>query len=130
MADHLKFVALAQRLIKENGREVTLVQFDGVDEDSDEPWLGPDDPRSATAIRLDVDAVFIPPSGVSSLGLETRTQDLFKDSDQVLIFSAGAQVEVGGFNVVDDGVTPWKIDVLDVLRPGVTTILAYAGVSR
>ena len=130
MADHLKFVALAQRLIKENGREVTLVQFEGPPTTSTTPWQGAVDPRGDVASNLTVYAVFVPPSGVSNLGLEIETQDLFKNSELVLIFSAGAQVDVSGFSEVVDGSDRWKINVLRVLRPGTVSILAYAGVRR
>ena len=108
---------------------MTLVEF--VDAGNNpEPWKGPDDPRPDVASRLTLDAVFVPPSGVANLGLETETEDLFKNADQVMIFSAGAQVDVEGFDEVTDTGTRWKIDVLRVLKPGDVNILAYAGVSR
>ena len=83
-----------------------------------EPWKGPNDPRPNVARRLTVKRCFCPPSGVANLGLETKTQKIcLKNSDQVLIFSAGAQVDVEGFDEVEDG-TRWKIDILRVLKPG------------
>ena len=130
MAVHEKFVVLAQRLIKKHGREITLVQFEGAPTDSVTPWHGAVDPRGDVASNLTVYAVFVPPSGVANLGLEIETHDLFKNSERVLIFSAGDQVDVSGYSEVEDGSSRWKINILRVLRPGTVSILAYAGVSR
>lgn len=128
-ANHAKFVTTAQRLITKHGRSVTLIEFAGSD-NTEEPWKGPDDPRPDVARRLTVSAVFIPPSGVSDLGHTEISQDLFKDSEQVMMFSAGAQIEVGGFDEVEDGETRWKIDTIQTLRPGTVSIISYAGLSR
>lgn len=130
MAVHEKFVVLAQRLIKKHGREITLVQFEGPSTTSTTPWQGAVDPRGDVSSNLTVYAVFVPPSGVASLGLEIETQDLFKNSERVLIFSAGDQVDVSGYSEVEDGSSRWKINILRVLRPGTVSVLAYAGVSR
>ena len=131
MADHARFVALAQRLIKENGREITLVRLSGERQDADKPWRGTADVSGGGSSRITIYGVFIPPSGVSELGLSIRTIDLLKDSDQVLLCSPGAQEDISEYHQVDDPENDiWSIDHIDILRPGTVTILAILGISQ
>ena len=108
-----------------------MVRFDDTLIDADQPWLGPSDLRGGGAETLVVDAVFVPPSGVTDLGLSVETDDLLKNSDEVMIISAGADVNLSGFTeVVDVDSLRWKINVVRILQPGSVVILAYFGISR
>ena len=131
MVDLTPLIAVAQRLITENGRSVTLVQFDTVPTSASQPWKGNADPRATPAAELPIDAAFVNPSGASSLGLSLTTSDLLKRSEQILIISPGAQVDVTPFHeVLDIDGTSWKIQAMEVLRPGTETALAFIGVKR
>lgn len=130
MVDYTRLLATAQRLITANGRSVTLVQFDTTLSDSDRPWLGPADARSAPEATLAVDAVFVDPGSAAKLGLDFVVDDLLKRAEQVMILSAGADEDLSPYQEVIDGSTRWKITQTQVLRPADTTVLAFIGVRR
>jgi len=123
-------IATAQRLITENGRSVTFVQFDSTPTDGAKPWLGPTDPRTTPDSTLTVDAVFVSPAGAASLGLKAETSDLLKRSEQIMVVSPGAAVDLRIFNEVTDDSTQWKIVGVQTLKPGSSVMLSYVGVRR
>ena len=130
MVDYAHFINLAQRLISENGREVTLLSFDSALSDTDQPWLGSGDPRNNPDSVLVTEAVFVPPSGASNLGFAVEVSDLLKTFDQIMIVSIGAQRDPTQYNEVVDGTTNWKIQAIQVLRPGPSTVLVFMGLVR
>lgn len=128
MVDFAGLIALAQRLISENGRSVTLIEFDTTPPDPSKPWKGPADPRANPASQLTLDATFVSPGSAAQLGLALETSDLIKLSEQILIMSPGANVDVTVFHeVIDDGET-WKIETIEVLRPATDVLVVYMGV--
>lgn len=130
MVDFAPLIVTAQRLIGENGRSVTLVEFDSTLSDAARPWLGPADPRTVPDSSLVLDAVFVEPSSGVSLGLALETDDLIKNSDQIMIVSAGAAVDLTVFGEVIDGSTRWKIETIKILKPGSEIVLGFVGVRR
>ncbi len=130
MVDFVGLTATAQRLISENGRSVTLLQFDSDPADADQPWDGAADIRTDPDDTLTLDAVFVSPSGAPSLGFIAVTSDLIKLAEQIIIISPGASRDVTGFQEVDDGGTNWKITAVEVLRPAADVVLAYMGLKR
>lgn len=131
MVDLTPLIATAQRLITENGRAVTLVQFNTTPSNSDKPWLGPADPRSSPDSTLAVDAVFVNPGETFSLGASFKVSDLMKRSEQIMLVSPGASADMSLYNeVIDTDGSKWKIDQIEVLKPGTSVALVYVGVSR
>ena len=130
VVDYPALIATAQRLITENGRSVTFVEFDTTLDDSDKPWRGPADPRATPESTLTVDAVFVEPLSVEQLGSSTRIKDLLARSDKIMIVSPGANVDLTIFQEVVDGSESWKIQGVETLQPGSEIILNYVGVSR
>lgn len=132
MVDINNAIAVAQRLISENGRSVTLVQFDAQPADPARPWKGQADPTAAPDATLPIDAVFLDPTtGNSVLGRDAISVDLLKRIDQIMILSPGASQSVEDFDVVTDADgTEWKIEFTRTLQPGSVIVLAYIGVRR
>ena len=129
--DYAAVLATAQRLLTENGRSVTLVNFDSTPADPNRPWLGPaTDPRDTPDSTLTLDAVAVAPSGVVNLGLAFEADDLIKDAAEILICSPGANVDLTVFEEVIDETVRWKIIGIQVLRPATITVLAFIGVER
>lgn len=129
MVELSPLIAVAQRLITENGRSVTFIRQDQTLADAAQPWLGPADPRTTPDVTLVVDAVFVEPSSGVKLGLGTEQSDLIMNSDQIMILAAG-DVDLTQFQeVLDEGIY-WKITVIETLRPGATTVLSFVGVKR
>ena len=128
MVDYVKLTATAQRLITENGRSATLVEYDDTLQDAAKPWQGAADPRAVPASTLTIFAAFVDPS--SGLGLDFVPQDLLKDAESVAICSPGAQVDPSIFHELIDGTTRWKLTGVSVLRPADVTVLAVLGLKR
>lgn len=119
--DFNKSAALAERLIGENGRAVTLVKISRAAADVDKPWQGP---APATETEVEVTAVFVTPSnsvaGVPSAGAGTFGKLLTKDASMVALVAASS---IAGhvaeeFEKVIDGDTTWRISQVNTLQPG------------
>ena len=125
MVDFVALTATAQRLIEENGRQVVLVGLTAAPANPDRPWdVG--EPVEATR---DVVAVFVDPRS-SGLGLNYAAESINKKPGQVMLVSAGQQVDLSQYDQVRDGSATWRIDSIDVLRPSDVTVLAYLRVSQ
>lgn len=130
MADVPALITTAQRLIKENGRSVTLIGFNTTVAVADKPWDGPTDPRVSPAATLVLSAVFVQPASATKLGLGLETSDLIQRAEQIMIIAPGAEANLGLYQEVDDGGERWKISGVEILRPGSLLILAFIGVKR
>ena len=131
MVDTAPLIAVAQRLIQENGRQISLIQFNSTPQDANRPWRGPSaDPRATPDSTLSLFAAFVPPSGARELGLRYVSETLLKRAEQIAIISPGANVDLSIFQEILDTGVYYKMDVLDVLKPGSATVLAFLGVRR
>ena len=129
MADLVKLVATAQRLIKANGRAVTFIRHDETLADTAKPWDGPTNARTTPDESEAMDAVFVPPASAVRLGLTTEQSDLIIRSEQIMIVSPGT-VDLSRFQeVLDDGIY-WKINMVELLKPGTTVLLGFVGIKR
>ncbi len=124
--DYTESVQLAQELIAENGRYVTLQMLAATAADAAKPWKGAGTPTVAQTKA--VPAVFVPASG-SGLGRDIVKEELLDRVEQVALV-APTDVSLEGFHVIlDDGVR-WNIDWAQVLKPGATVVLYVFGVKR
>lgn len=124
--DYTEFAQLAQELISENGRTVTLQKLDATAADASKPWKGAGAPTVAQSKA--VPAVFVPPSG-SGLGRDIVKEELLDRVEQVALV-APTDVSLEDFHtILDDGVR-WNIDWAQVLKPGPTVVLYVFGVKR
>ena len=130
MVETAPLIATAQRLITENGREVTFVQFDSTPGDANKPWNGPTDPRAAPDSTLVLDAVFVAAGAAGGLGLSETVSDLLKRSDQIMIISPGASADMSIYQEVIDGGERWKVVGVETLKPGSSVLINYVGVKR
>lgn len=127
MSDHSDFIALAQELIAEEGRSITLQQLSSTPADAGKPWNGP----TAPTVVADetVYGVFLPVSSLSDLGFKAEDDDLIKRADQ-LILVPPTTVDLRDMNRVLDKSIIWKIEWVQVLEPGDQVILYAFGVCR
>lgn len=117
-----KLIALAQRLIKKNGRVVELQKLTRSNT-SDKPWKE----NTETYISEDsveVDACFIPAS--SDFGENVVSTELISRVDQVALI-APTTVDIKFHNVVIDRNKQWKIDWVQVLDPADKPLLYVVG---
>lgn len=131
MVDYVRLASVANRLVQENGRPISFIRLNEVPADSSNPWDGPG-PGGETS--LSVYGVFVPPNtvrqfGLSALGEGTEFEDLVTFSEQIIITSQG-EIDLRQYTKVEDGGIRWGIVGLQVLRPGLVTMLAFVGVRR
>lgn len=124
--DYNEFVRLAQELIAENGRQVTLQKLDATAADISKPWKGPGAP--AVALAKVLPAVFVPASG-SGLGRDIVKEELLDRVEQVALV-APTDVSLEGFHAILDGGVRWNIDWAQALKPGPLVVLYVFGVKR
>lgn len=127
MSDHTEFVELAQELIAEEGRAITLQTLGATPADATKPWRGPAAPTVTT--DEDVIGVFLPISSMDDLGFIAKDDDLLKRADQVLLV-APTMVDLRNMDRVLDKSVVWKVEWVKVLEPGDQVILYAFGVCR
>lgn len=131
MVDYARLSATATRLIQANGRSFTLVKFNEIAADANEPWNGP---ASGGQTTLTLYGVFVPPATIKQFGLQglgqgTEFVDLVTYSEQVIITNPTTNDLRQYSEVIDDSVR-WGIIGTQVLKPASTTILGFIGVRR
>jgi len=129
--DYTELLAIAQELIEEYGRAVTLTGQAKAPATASKPWEGP---STIASTPLALFGCFVPPNtvrefGLTALGLGTEFKDLITFSQQIMICSPGSTDISDYTNLVDGGVT-WGIIGQQVLKPGPTVVLAFIGVRR
>lgn len=132
MVDYTKLAATAKRLIEANGRTITLYRRDRTPANASEPWRGP---SSTPAETIAVVGVVVPPRGT---GLSSIIRDLegslVKAFDEVALIATDSVVAAGstaadvrGCDSVSDGSRAWKIEVVEELAPGGTSLIFALG---
>lgn len=124
-------IASAQAKITNFGRSVTFVQFDTTPDDVAKPWNAAADVRTTPASTLVIDAVFVPPSGVTFLGQSSDATELLRRVEQVMIVSPGATDNLKDYQeVIDTDGSRWRVTMVEILQPANDVVLCYVGVRR
>lgn len=126
--DYAATLEVAQGLVTEFGKPVTLRRLDTTPPDPLQPWRGPVDPR-ASATTLDVDAVFVEPSSQQMLGVNAELVDWLKRAQQIAIVASSDDLSVYS-ELVDTDASVWRVVGVSTLNPGGTRVLHYVGVAR
>lgn len=132
MVDYTKIASTAQRLIRENGRELVFVRKPLSSADPAKPWKGSD--PEVEEITLTISGVFVPPNqirqfGLSALGQGTEFKDLIDFSEQVIIVYPGDN-DLRQYKTVRDQNVNWNMIGLQYLKPGTIPLLAFVGTRR
>jgi hypothetical protein len=127
--DYAEVLVIAQELVTEFGKAVTLRRLNATPPDPDMPWRGPVDPRAVPAETLAVDAVFVEPSSQQMLGVNTQQLDWLKRAQQLAIVASSADLSVFQ-ELVDTDSSVWRVVGVSTLNPGGTRLLHYVGVAR
>jgi hypothetical protein len=120
--DYTRMRLVAERLVEENGRTVSLIRTDRVtDTDPTKPWRGTDGTLEITA---NVTAVLVP------FELEDFEGSLVQRGDMQAIVAAKSvsddgvsNVEVETYDYLLDGLDRWKIMDAQSINPGGTRIV-------
>lgn len=129
--DYAELAVTAKTLVEGTGRPVTFVQLDTTAADPARPHRGAATPRGAGATEVEGDAVAVPPSSATQLGISTLDEDFLKRAEQILIAIPDAgSPELDNFDEVIDGSVRWKINAIQKLRPADVTLLYFMSVRR
>lgn len=127
MADHTKFVLLAQRLIAKQGRAITLRKMSAAAEDPDKPWNGPGEPT--VALQVDTGGVFLPAGGTDFSSLSISKEMLARVTQVALV--APNDAYLGEMDVLlDTDNKTYKIEWVSILKPADQICLYAFGVAR
>lgn len=113
-----RFALKARDKILKHGRAITLFN------------------RAATPTSHETHGLFLPPNqvrifGLSALGEGTKFDQLFAQSEQIVIVYVETAIDIKQFSFVrDTDTTIWKVDAIQELKPAETRILAYIGTRR
>ena len=133
---HVRGAAVAQRLIRLNGRNVDLLKFDTIPADNAKPWRGPADGDERTnATSFTIKAVFIEPQSAEEFGMKITNEELIRVSDKILMLASN---DIPTGEVLDDYISmvdsldslESKIDSIRTFTPGETPILHFILLKR
>jgi hypothetical protein len=122
-------LATAQRLIDAKGRSVILQVLSSVAADANKPWKPGAGGVPTVQTSYGVKGVFVPHTGLESLGIDATDVELLKRSEQVLLV-AGNVVDLSACHQIEDSGTLWRIVWVKTLKPGDLRILHAFGVAR
>jgi hypothetical protein len=125
--NYTKSQALAQKLIEANGREVVFNQLGGAPADPLKPWAGA---GPASVVNTVTAKGLFASTSISGkdLGIDVKVLDLLPRVSEVVLVAGSAGID--DFNFIIDGSVRWRIEWIQTLKPGPTTILYYVGVNR
>lgn len=130
MPDYPHLLTIAQKLINNAGRIVTLTKLGSTVPDPTKPWRGPADPRSPVGSSATYKAAFLILSGHYKLGLTQTTMDLAKKSDATCLIASSDNLETyQELTDSTDGRT-YKILGSEGLKPGSLQLLWFLVLSR
>lgn len=125
--NYTRVQATALRLIASAGREINVVKYSTAEE-AGKPWRTPANPRADHDDEVAVMAVSVPVSSATRMGFFAQQEDLVKTVQQTWLI--GGDVDLDGFNGIEVDGVPYKIRLLDRLRPADVTLMYVLGVSR
>ena len=121
MSDHSKYVIIASKLIKNNGRNIEVLGFNELS-DAEKPWN-----RKSFEILVNIKAAFISTGG-DNLGLNFISDDLLKRVNGVFLYAGNFNFE--NAQAINDNDKIYKIIWIQELKPGNTIILNYIGIKQ
>lgn len=126
--DYTDDVAFAVEMIAEFGRAVTFVKASATPADANKPLHGVGAPTTVP----DIMAAFVEPSSVIRLGASTEQKPgLWKESTKIALVAPDGTNDFTTFTAITDSDgSGWKIEHVEELKPGDTTVLYYVGVRR
>lgn len=129
--DYGPVIAVAGTLISDFGRDLTIIELSEVEDDSNEPWRGTDNPRTTPKLSVKAKGVFVHPSSAEDFGFKVEDINGLGLKTQVCLVAANVSTTnlENADEIEDDGVS-WRILNAVVLRPGANRILYMFFVER
>jgi hypothetical protein len=125
LLDYAELVATVRELILGTGRTVTFGRMSAAVADSAKPWK-----PGGTPDAVDTHATFVPVGSAQDLGLMIVDDELARRTSQVCLVAPHADADLRTFHTVTDSGVVWRIEWVQVLRPGDTELLIAMGVRQ
>lgn len=125
--DYNPIILIANNLIAEYGRPITLKQIDKTASDASKPWKGSGGAR--IQIGNPTNGVFAAVSSLTKLGEGWIDDELLKTATMLCIVG-GQEEPFETADVIQDGAQEWKIEWAQVLQPGSSKVLFAFSVTR
>ena len=129
--DYAKLLATVKRLLKRNGKQITLSMLDDAAGATGKPWLAVANPRDPDVVdSIQVYAINLPVSAGASMGIRTDSIELSKNIKSFYIAEPGTDTpdNFDQYQLLTDGSQELKIAFIEKLKPANTTLLYYIGV--
>lgn len=132
MVNYVRLAATSERLISNNGRNITFLKESTTLHDDQKPWDGPRNGLPSEEVTLK--AVFAPPNtvrqfGLTALGEGLQVDDLFTFVETICIFFPGDH-DIKKFRFVIDKSSKWNVVAFQLLQPADLKLVGYLGLRR
>ena len=125
----IEMAAVAQELIDDNGRTITVIRHCQMAQDITKPWKGNVTPRTTPDATDSVKGCFVPIGG-SGLGKESIDEDALKRTGEVCMIGPGASFDLATADEIIDGSVYKKVTFVQTLKPADTVLMYYLGIER
>jgi len=129
--DYSALLTTANGLLAEFGRPVTLFRTPRTPADAQQPWNGPadwDDESPPEGHRLDnVSAVFV---GAGETEFHDASAVLIRRGRAGFLVAGSVDADLTQFDRIEDDGQLWRIEAVNLLRPGSTVLLYGIEVSQ
>ena len=124
MVDYASFRLLAERLIEENGRNLSLVRLDqGNPTDPAMPWRGSTDADEITVVVKGVVIEFEKEDFDGTLVRRGDKRVLIADKSVIDEGGTATNLKIEDYDFMLDGLVRWKIMNAELIEPGDTRIM-------
>lgn len=124
--NYAELAMVANQLIADTGRIITVSRFQQSPADANKPWEGPSSAAAPDATD-DVTATFV---GYSDSGFKCKDVDLAKRTEEVCFIGPEASFDVTTANDILDGSVHKRVLWADRVKPGSTVLLYVLGIGR
>lgn len=126
--DYEELLAVTLELITDTGRAITIEKLSAEAQDEEKPWRGVGTDGPTVESSVDTVGTFVPASGMD-LGQIVKDKELLKRVEQVVLVPGNEEPIELYTRIVDAG-DLWKVDWVQVLKPGDTVMLYAFGIKR
>lgn len=123
-AEAAEILAFVNETLTEEGRLITLVQFDQTPSDPSKPHIvGTTDPFVSPKASVTVPCAFVPLSSLQVLGLEATKSELVSTQEVYGIFAPSGEIDFAKYEGIIDGNNRYSVTKMSRLKPGAFTFV-------
>lgn len=129
--DYSGFVTTVREQLADKGRSIKLLNLSAEPESGKSLWENNSGERVETD-ALTLNALNVPLSSASAFGFKINLSDFRGSVDALFIceIDADNRIETEQFEILRDDSKDYRINYMDIFKPGNTAIMAYIVVSK